>query len=121
VTDLDQSFSTTVTWMVATATDIVNASIEITSSHSVGDRLPFGDTTITFTAIDDYGNNASCSIVATVTGKPQYSHIFTKQYLTKYSFKFRGTFIIDFGKIILYHSLLSPSENIKSKFTKLSM
>jgi len=58
----------TVVPLTATATDLCDVSVEITS-----DALPIypvGHTTVTFTATDDCGNSSSASMTVTVQGPP---------------------------------------------------
>ncbi|NOQ33611.1 MAG: HYR domain-containing protein [Methanosarcinales archaeon] len=50
--------------LTATATDICDADVSITSDAPA--VFPLGTTTVTFTATDDSGNSASCSMTVTV-------------------------------------------------------
>ena len=54
----------TVVPLTATATDICDADVEITSDAPA--IFPLGTTTVTFTATDNAGNSASCSMTVTV-------------------------------------------------------
>jgi hypothetical protein len=56
----------TVTYPAATATDLVDASVSITSSPAAGSTFPLGVTTIVVTATDDAGNTATCTFTVTV-------------------------------------------------------
>ncbi|HEY0655634.1 MAG TPA: HYR domain-containing protein [Chryseosolibacter sp.] len=59
------SCTKTVTWTPPTASD--NCAIEtLTSSHTSGAAFPVGQTTVTYTATDRYGNTATCSFVVQV-------------------------------------------------------
>jgi hypothetical protein len=50
--------------LTATATDVCDAEVEITSDELA--IYPLGDTTVTFTATDDSGNNISDTVIVTV-------------------------------------------------------
>ena len=50
----------------ATATDDVSASPAISYSKASGDQFPVGETTVSVTARDDAGNEASCSFIVSV-------------------------------------------------------
>jgi hypothetical protein len=54
----------TVVPLTATATDICDADVEITSDAPA--IFPLGTTTVTFTATDDSGNSATCTMTVTV-------------------------------------------------------
>jgi hypothetical protein len=47
-----------VSFNTPTATDIVDQSVQVTSSHASGSTFPIGETVVTFTAEDDFGNKA---------------------------------------------------------------
>ena len=55
------------TWTEPTATDDTGFVI-LTSTHDSGGTFPIGATTVTYTATDAAGNEATCSFVITVTG-----------------------------------------------------
>ena len=72
-TDISQSTDATVatavvTWTPPTATDN-SGSYTLTSSHNSGDTFSLGATTVTYTAVDDAGNQATDSFMVTITGK----------------------------------------------------
>jgi hypothetical protein len=48
-----------VTWGEATANDLVDGKVAVTSDHASGSRFPVGETVVTFTATDSHGNTAS--------------------------------------------------------------
>ena len=54
----------TVVSLTATATDVCDVDVDITSDAPA--IFPLGTTTVTFTATDDSGNSASCSMIVTV-------------------------------------------------------
>jgi gliding motility-associated-like protein len=56
----------TATWDIPTFTDNCDSSPQVTSSHNPGDTFSFGDTEVTYTAIDDAGNEVVCSFTVTV-------------------------------------------------------
>ena len=64
VTVEQESAAGTVVNLTATATDICDADVEITSDELA--IYPLGTTTVTFTATDDSGNSASCTTTVTV-------------------------------------------------------
>ena len=64
ITVEQESADGTVVQLTATATDICDASPTITSDAPA--IFPLGTTTVTFTAKDDSGNSASCSMTVTV-------------------------------------------------------
>ncbi len=55
------------TWTVPTVTDECSASPSLTSNFDPGDTFPIGITTVTYTARDAAGNEATCSFNITVT------------------------------------------------------
>ena len=68
--DTDSSSSTaTVTWTPPTASDNANEGVTLTSDHDPGDTFPIGTTPVTYTATDPYGNMATDSFNAIVSGK----------------------------------------------------
>ncbi|MBT1698108.1 HYR domain-containing protein [Fulvivirgaceae bacterium PWU4] len=62
----DASCQAVVTWTAPTATDNCPGTVNITSSHSSGATFALGETTVTYTATDVKGNNATCSFKVTV-------------------------------------------------------
>jgi hypothetical protein len=68
-----ESAAGTVVPLTATATDICDADVDITSNAPA--IFPLGTTTVTFTATDDSGNSASCTTTVTVedTTPPEIS------------------------------------------------
>lgn len=64
VTVEQESAAGTVVPLTATATDICDADVEITSDAPA--IFPLGTTTVTFTATDDSGNSATCTTTVTV-------------------------------------------------------
>jgi ELWxxDGT repeat protein len=60
---------TSVTYPPATATDDVTAQPTITYDRASGGTLPVGTTTLTATATDEAGNQATCTFSVTVTPK----------------------------------------------------
>jgi len=60
------SCNAVVTWTVPTATDNCTLA-SLTSTHSPGATFPTGNTNVTYTATDVYGNTSTCSFVVTVT------------------------------------------------------
>ncbi len=54
-----------VNWSVPVATDVCGVS-SLTSDYDSGDVFNLGSTTVTYTAIDDSGNEATCTFVVTV-------------------------------------------------------
>ncbi len=73
VTVEQESAAGTVVPLTATATDICDADVDITSDELA--IYPLGTTTVTFTATDDSGNSASCATTVTVvdTTPPEIS------------------------------------------------
>ncbi len=57
-----------VSWTEPTASDN-SGSVTQTSSHNPGDVFPIGDTVVTYTAVDPYGNSKTKSFVVTVEGE----------------------------------------------------
>ncbi|XP_072048991.1 uncharacterized protein [Amphiura filiformis] len=67
--DVDAGSDTAiVSWVVPTSTDN-SGSVTMTASHNSGDSFPIGDTTVTYTAVDPYGNEATKSFTVTVNPK----------------------------------------------------
>jgi hypothetical protein len=58
----------TATWVAPTATDIVDANVVVTCDHASGSQFPQGTTTVTCTATDDSGNEATVTFDVTVVG-----------------------------------------------------
>ena len=61
--------SAVVTWTVPTASDNSGEAVTLTSDYSPGDVFLLGDTTVTYTATDAYGNTGTYSFNVEVTGK----------------------------------------------------
>ena len=61
--------SAVVTWTVPTATDNSGEAVTLTSDYSPGDVFLLGNTTVTYTATDVYGNTGTYSFNVEVTGK----------------------------------------------------
>ena len=61
--------NTTVSWTPPTASDNSGEVVTLTSDYSPGDTFPIGTTTVTYTAMDVYGNMATCTFNVVVTGK----------------------------------------------------
>jgi len=53
-----------VNWVEPTATD--NCTVSWTKSHTPNSSFPVGQTTVTYTAVDTYGNQSNCSFNVTV-------------------------------------------------------
>ena len=62
------SNTSTVEWTPPTATDNSGENVSLTSTHSPGDSFDIGTTTVTYTAIDLYSNEATASFDVIVTG-----------------------------------------------------
>eukprot|EP00057_Strongylocentrotus_purpuratus_P002521 XP_003724684.1 PREDICTED: hyalin isoform X1 [Strongylocentrotus purpuratus] len=64
-----------VRWAVPTATDD-SGEVFLSSTHSVGDYFPLGNTTVTYTATDRIGLETNCSFTVTViaNGSPEISN-----------------------------------------------
>ena len=58
-----------VSWTPPTASDNSGEAVTLTSDYSPGDAFPIGNTTVTYTATDTYGNIATSSFAVVVTGK----------------------------------------------------
>ncbi len=58
-----------VNFTIPTATDNCSSNITITSSHLSGSTFPIGETVVTFTAVDEVGNEATSTLTITVKGK----------------------------------------------------
>ena len=67
-TDANSSTSN-VTWIPPTIIDNARMGVTVISSHSPGDLFSIGTTTVTYTAIDPYGNSATISFDVVITGK----------------------------------------------------
>ena len=68
VTDVGASTASDVTFIPA-VWDNVDSSPLLTCSHPLNFSFPLGDTTVSCTASDSFGNVASCSFNVTVVGK----------------------------------------------------
>ncbi len=62
------SATAVVTWNEPTASDN-SGSVTLTSSHSSGDTFPIGETTVTYTATDEAGNQIEDTFTVTIEGK----------------------------------------------------
>ena len=60
------------------ATDNSMAAVNVTGTHASGEMFNIGVTTVTYIAVDESGNMATCSFNVTVTGK--ISEIATSDY-----------------------------------------
>ena len=58
----------TVQWVEPSASDN-SKSVTLTADYNPGDPFPIGDTEVTYTAIDQYGNNVTAMFHLIVTGK----------------------------------------------------
>ncbi|XP_038068270.1 uncharacterized protein LOC119737763 isoform X5 [Patiria miniata] len=56
-----------VTWTVPTATDNSGGTVSRTSTHNSGDSFAFGNTPVTYTFTDPFGNEARCEFVVKVS------------------------------------------------------
>ena len=65
---------TPVSWTVPTATDNCTLS-SFSGSHNPGEIFPVGNTSVTYTALDQSGNSTSCSFTVTVEDRlaPQFT------------------------------------------------
>ncbi len=61
--------TTAVSWTAPTASDNSGGAVTLTSTHNPGDTFSIGTTTVTYTATDPNGNEATASFTVTVTGK----------------------------------------------------
>ncbi len=69
VQDTDAGSATAVvTWTEPTANDN-SGSVTLTSSHSSGDAFPIGETIVTYTAVDDAGNQIEETFTVTIEGE----------------------------------------------------
>ena len=57
-----------VTWTEPTVTDN-SGTYTVTSTHSSGSSFDIGNTTVTYTVVDESGNEATYSFTITVTGR----------------------------------------------------
>ena len=57
-----------VSWPLPTASDNSGEGVTLTSDYSPGDSFPIGNTTVTYTATDAYGNVATSSFEVKVSG-----------------------------------------------------
>ena len=61
-----------VSWPLPTASDNSGEGVTLTSDYSPGDSFPIGNTTVTYTARDAYGNVATSSFEVEVSGSIKY-------------------------------------------------
>ncbi len=61
-----------VNWTDPTATDNSDENVKVTSDHNSGSEIKIGVTTVTYTAVDSYGNEATESFKITVKGISDY-------------------------------------------------
>ena len=54
------------TWVAPTFTDNCSASLDVTATHNSGALFPIGNTTVSYTATDEAGNERICSFTVTV-------------------------------------------------------
>jgi hypothetical protein len=62
-----------VSWIPPTATDN-SGSVSLTSTHATNSAFNIGNTTVTYTATDMFGNTASCSFVVVIRGTLIHLH-----------------------------------------------
>ena len=62
------SLTAIVTWTPPRTSDNAKEGENVTSSHHPGDLFPIGNTTVTYTATDPYGNSATISFNIEITG-----------------------------------------------------
>ncbi|HUT06997.1 MAG TPA: HYR domain-containing protein, partial [Nitrosopumilaceae archaeon] len=62
-----------VNYPLPTASDIVDADVDVVCDPAPGDPIPFGDTTVNCTATDDSGNDVTGSFVITVAPQSLFS------------------------------------------------
>ena len=55
-------------WTPPTASDNSGEAVTLTSDYSPGETFPIGNTTVTYTATDAYGNTATSTFNVVVTG-----------------------------------------------------
>ncbi|HYF68264.1 MAG TPA: HYR domain-containing protein, partial [Ohtaekwangia sp.] len=60
VVDINAACSAIAHWEIPTATDACG-NVVVSSSHNPGASFPPGNTTVTYTAVDDYGNISTCT------------------------------------------------------------
>ena len=60
-----------VTWTPPTTSDNANEGVTVTSSHTPGDSFSIGNTMVTYTATDPYGNSAYTSFDVIIKGKTE--------------------------------------------------
>ena len=73
----------TVSWTPPTASDNSGAAVTLTSDYSPGDTFPIGNTAVTYTATDSYGNTDTSSFYVLVTGKCESQLDNGRKYQTK--------------------------------------
>ena len=63
-----------VSWTLPKTADNSGQTVTLTSDYSPGDNFPIGNTTVTYTAVDVYGNTANYSFDVVVRGKMGYDY-----------------------------------------------
>ncbi|MDA7953769.1 MAG: HYR domain-containing protein [Nitrosopumilus sp.] len=58
-----------VVFKIPKAIDVADPDVKVTSSHDVNSMFPVGNTTVLFTAIDDFGNTVEHEMIVTVIHK----------------------------------------------------
>ena len=64
----DSSPNATVSWTPPSGSDNSGEAVTLTSDYSPGDAFLIGNTTVTYTATDAYGNTATSAFNVVVTG-----------------------------------------------------
>ena len=90
-----------VSWTPPTAIDNSGEAVTLASDYSPGDTFPIGTTTVTYTAMDPYGNTATSTFNVIVIGK--YAGQFQPDLVKEKAIN--GTFIF-FGRRVLFYSRL---------------
>ena len=62
-------FSAQVSWTEPVATDNLGGAVSVTSNYQPPQRFPQGTHVIKYTAVDQSGNEATCTFVIKVIGK----------------------------------------------------
>lgn len=57
------------------AVDIADPTVTVTSSHAPGSEFPVGNTTVTFTATDDSGNQKTMDVIVMVEGRARVQNL----------------------------------------------